>query len=94
MQTERYGWTGTIVLSRSGSDIEDLEYLQETMFRGSQDPLKFTLHQQIRNRDGSGSSSNWRYESADVRLVESGNYALGQEVNLTLNFDATDRVKE
>lgn len=94
VQTERYGWTGTIVVSRSGPSFELLEYAQELAFRQQLDPKKFTIHEQIRNRDGSGTTTKWRYESCDLRLSEGGQSALGQELNLTLTFDATDRVPE
>ena len=94
VQTERYGWTGSFTVTRKGADFENLEYAQELLFRSNGDPLTFTIHQQTRNRDGSGTVTKWRYERCDLRLTEAGSYSLGTEVVLSLSFDATDRYPE
>ena len=90
-RVERVGYKGSITLGRINGDIEALEIQQQEIYRTGGTPYKFTLHLSVLNQDGSGTYSKYQYTNCDLYLTKDPGYKMGDDVTMTLEFQADDK---
>jgi hypothetical protein len=94
VEYEYHAWTGEFVVNRKGNDLETLQYKMEQAYQNGDDPYVFTIHESTRNRDGSGTTSKWRYDNVKMTMTQDGDWKLETEVELTFKFHAETKTPE
>ena len=92
-RAERTAWKGTIVVSRINGDFERLEEIQTELYQSGEDDITFTIHQTVKNKDGSGSQSEYQFPNATLWLSKGGNYKMGDPTMLSMEFKSDPMVE-
>jgi hypothetical protein len=91
-RTDYKGCKGSIEIGRINADFEKLELSQQDNYRQGGDPISFTIHQSIRESDGSGKFASYQYTNCTLWTSKSGSYQMGEDVKITMEFEGDDIV--
>lgn len=85
------GWEGSIKLDRHDSTIDDFFAAAEAGFYNGQNSYTASITETI--SEISGATSQYRYTGVVLNLDEAGEKAGDKEVNMTIGFFASKRLK-
>lgn len=88
------GCKGTIEIGRVNSDFEQLMIAAQDNYRAGLDPVTYTIHQTVLDRDNTGSQSVFRFVNCTVWISKGASYTMGEDTKLSLEFEGDDVVQD
>jgi hypothetical protein len=85
------GWKGTITVSRENGALDALQAAEESRYLSGQPQMYYNIYQFVSNQDGT--ANEFQYVKAVVTLSDPGQWKLGAEVEMKLEFDCEQRVQ-
>ena len=84
------GTKGTIEIGRVNADFERIMIAAQDRYRNGQDPVTYTIHQLVQNRDNTGTQSAFRFTNCTIWISKGASYTMGEDVKLTIEFEGDD----
>lgn len=84
------GWKGQISVARQDGTLDSLQRAEEQRYLSGQPQLYYNIYHTITNQDGT--QNEYQYVKCLVTLTNPGSWKLGAEVEMTLDFEAEERV--
>lgn len=88
------GCKGTLEIGRVNSDFEKIMIAAQQTYRQGGDPITFTIHQTVQNRDNTNSQSVFRFVNCTMWVSKGAGYSMGEDVKLSLEFEGDDVIQD
>ena len=91
-RSEYQGAKGSFMVGRINGALEAWSQVQQLGYSAGNDPITYTIHVTITNRDGSGSISEYQITNCIVMQSKGPEYAIGQDTSISFDFEGDYKV--